>query len=52
MNMVKKLKRRKKIIKIQNFCDELSETFRSLTKTLNLSNDDFIRTTEKDITNQ
>ena len=28
------------------FCDELSETFRSLTKTLNLSNDDFIRTTE------
>ena len=29
------------------FCDELSETFRSLTKTLNLSNDDFIRTTEK-----
>ena len=29
------------------FCDELSETFRSLSKTLNLSNDDFIRTTEK-----
>jgi len=28
------------------FCDEISETFRSLTKTLNLSNDDFIRTTE------
>ena len=28
------------------FCDELSENFRSLTKTLNLSNDDFIRTTE------
>ncbi len=28
------------------FCDELSETFRSLTKTLNLTNDDFIRTTE------
>ncbi len=28
------------------FCDELSETFRLLTKTLNLSNDDFIRTTE------
>ena len=27
------------------FCDEISETFRSLTKTLNLSNDDFIRTT-------
>ena len=29
------------------FCDELSETFRTLTKKLNLSNDDFIRTTEK-----
>ena len=29
------------------FCDELSETFRSLTKILNLSNDDFIRTTEE-----
>jgi methionyl-tRNA synthetase len=29
------------------FCDEISETFRSLTKKLNLSNDDFIRTTEK-----
>ena len=28
------------------FCDELSEKFKSLTKTLNLSNDDFIRTTE------
>ncbi len=29
------------------FCDELSEIFRLLTKTLNLTNDDFIRTTEK-----
>ena len=29
------------------FCDELSEKFKSLTKILNLSNDDFIRTTEK-----
>ena len=29
------------------FCDELSGTFRSLTKVLNLSNNDFIRTTEK-----
>ena len=28
------------------FCDEISETFRSLTETLNLTNDDFIRTTE------
>ena len=31
----------------KQFCDELSEKFRSLTKILNLSNDDFIRTTEK-----
>ncbi len=31
----------------KEFCDELSETFRSLTKVLNLSNNDFIRTTEK-----
>ncbi len=30
----------------KKFCDELSEKFKSLTKTLNLSNDDFIRTTE------
>ncbi len=30
----------------KKFCDELSENFRSLTKILNLSNDDFIRTTE------
>jgi methionyl-tRNA synthetase len=29
------------------FCDELSEKFKSLSKDLNLSNDDFIRTTEK-----
>ena len=29
------------------FCDELSETFRSLAKVLNISNNDFIRTTEK-----
>ena len=28
------------------FCDELSDKFRSLTKILNLTNDDFIRTTE------
>ena len=28
------------------FCDELSEKFKLLTKKLNLSNDDFIRTTE------
>ena len=29
------------------FCDEISQKFKDLTKTLNLSNDDFIRTTEK-----
>ena len=29
------------------FCDELSENFRDLTNILNLSNDDFIRTTEE-----
>ena len=28
------------------FCDEISQTFRDLSKTLNLSNTDFIRTTE------
>ena len=28
------------------FCDEISKTFKDLTKILNLSNDDFIRTTE------
>ena len=30
----------------KNFCDEISETFRSLTNTLKLTNNDFIRTTE------
>ena len=30
----------------KKFCDELSEKFRKLTNILNLSNDDFIRTTE------
>ena len=29
------------------FCDEISETFRNLSKILNLSNNDFIRTTEE-----
>jgi len=29
------------------YCDKVSSTFKDLTKTLNLSNDDFIRTTEK-----
>ena len=31
----------------QKFCNELSEKFKELTKILNLSNNDFIRTTEK-----
>ena len=31
----------------QVFCDELSKKFKELTKILNLSNNDFIRTTEK-----
>ena len=30
----------------KSFCDELSKTFRNLSETLNLSNTDFIRTTE------
>ena len=36
-----------KKIETQKFCDEISKTFRNLTKILNLSNTDFIRTTEK-----
>ena len=31
---------------VKSFCDEVSNKFKVLTKTLNLSNDDFIRTTE------
>jgi methionyl-tRNA synthetase len=31
----------------QEYCDKISKIFLELTKTLNLSNDDFIRTTEK-----
>ena len=30
----------------EEFCDEISQTFKDLSKTLNLSNTDFIRTTE------
>ncbi len=36
----------KKGIDPKKFCDEISETFRNLSNTLNLSNTDFIRTTE------
>ena len=31
----------------KDFCDKISKTFEDLTKTLNLSNNDFIRTTEE-----
>ena len=41
----KEAKRNNKSPKL--FCDELSEKFKDLTKTLNLSNNDFIRTTEQ-----
>ncbi len=37
----------KKGIDTLKFCDQISETFRDLSKTLNLTNTDFIRTTEK-----
>jgi methionyl-tRNA synthetase len=36
-----------KNIKPLEFCDQISQTFRDLSKTLNLSNTDFIRTTEE-----
>ena len=36
----------KKKVDPLKFCDELSETFKNLSKTLNLTNNDFIRTTE------
>ena len=36
----------KKGVKTLEFCDELSKTFKDLSKTLNLTNNDFIRTTE------
>ena len=37
----------KKNMDVNRFCDELSEKFKKLAKILNLSNNDFIRTTEK-----
>ena len=37
----------KKGVEPLKFCDEISQTFRDLSKTLNLTNTDFIRTTEK-----
>ena len=37
----------KKEVETLKFCDEISQTFRNLSKILNLSNTDFIRTTEE-----
>ena len=37
----------KKGLETLKFCDEISKTFRDLSKTLNLTNTDFIRTTEE-----
>jgi len=34
-------------MKPKDFCDLISKTFKNLSKTLNLSNSDFIRTTEE-----
>ena len=45
LKMQREAKKKSKDTKL--FCDELSSKFRDLTKILNLSNDDFIRTTEK-----
>ena len=38
---------KKKGIETLKFCNDISQTFRDLSKTLNLTNTDFIRTTEK-----
>ena len=45
LKMQREAEKKSKDVKI--FCDELSLKFKDLTKILNLSNDDFIRTTEK-----
>ena len=37
----------KKNTDVMDFCNEISKTFRNLSKTLNLTNTDFIRTTEE-----
>ena len=37
----------KKNADVMDFCNEISKTFRNLSKTLNLTNTDFIRTTEE-----
>ena len=45
LKMQREAEKKSKDVKL--FCDELSLKFKDLTKILNLSNDDFIRTTEK-----
>ena len=45
LKMQREAEKKTKDVKI--FCDELSEKFKELSQTLNLSNDDFIRTTEQ-----
>ena len=45
LKIQREAEKEKKNVKI--FCDEVSHKFKELTKNLNLSNDDFIRTTEQ-----
>ena len=45
LKIQREAEKNKKDVKV--FCDEVSQKFLQLTKILNLSNDDFIRTTEK-----
>jgi len=45
LKIQREAKKKKKDVKI--FCDEVSSKFKNLTKVLNLSTDDFIRTTEE-----
>ena len=45
LKIQREAEKNKKDVKL--FCDDLSEKFKDLTKTLNLSNNDFIRTTEE-----
>ena len=45
LKIQREAEKNKKDVKL--FCDDLSKKFKDLTKTLNLSNNDFIRTTEE-----
>ena len=49
MNMVLKIQKAAEKNDLQPliYCNEISKVFKNLAKKLNLSNDDFIRTTEK-----